>query len=160
MPYCWRWLGRKSQYKDVPHALVWEKGGIRGKVLRGCRNLLVGQALEDVRDNLVYWLLVMRLQPVLVLAVELLFREVEVQGHLLVLLELHDKEGIPGLTLTERRIQADTKHEVGIVGFREDHEFLDGLVLDLVVVRLATETERSVVHIDVEPTSAVLSGRL
>jgi hypothetical protein len=101
-------------------------------------------------------LLVVGLQLVLVLAVELLFRQVEIQRDLLVLLELHDDKRIAGLTLPERRIQPDAEHEVGVVGLRENHELLDGLVLDLVVVCLAAETERRIVHVDVETAS----GRL
>lgn len=40
-----------------------------------------------------------------------------------------------------------------VVGLGKHHELLDGLVLDLVVVRLAAEAERSLVHVDVETTS-------
>ena len=40
-----------------------------------------------------------------------------------------------------------------LVGLGEDHELLDGLVLDLVVVGLAAEAEGGLVHVDVEPTS-------
>jgi hypothetical protein len=49
-------------------------------------------------------LLVVGLQLVLVLAVELLLRQVEIECDLLVLLELHDDERVAGLTLPERRI--------------------------------------------------------
>jgi hypothetical protein len=86
-------------------------------------------------------LLVVRLQLILVLAVELLLRQVEIQSDLLVLLELHDQEGVPRLTLSERRIQPDAEHEVEVVRFGQNHELLDGLVLDLVVVRLTSEAE-------------------
>src|SRR3569833_1020052 len=93
-------------------------------------------------------------QLVLVLALQLLFAEVEVQCDLLVALELHDDEGIPRLALPQRGVEADAEHKMKLVGLGKYHELLDGLVLDLVVVRLAPETERGVVHADVEPSSA------
>ena len=99
---------------------------------------------------------VVGLQLVLVFALELLFGEIEIQRDLFVLLELHDHERISSLALAERRIQPNAEHKVGVVGLREDHKLLDSLVLDLVVVRLAPETERGVVHVDVEPASAGL----
>lgn len=40
-----------------------------------------------------------------------------------------------------------------IVGFGEDHEFLDRLVLDLVVVGFSAQTEGGEVHVDVETAS-------
>jgi hypothetical protein len=154
MPYCWRCLGRVST--RILQSTT-EEGNPRCKVLCRCRDLLVGQPLEDVRDNLVQGLFVVGLQLVLVFAVQLLLRQVEIQRDLLVLLELHDDEGVAGLTLPERGIQPDTEHEVGIVGLRKDHKLLDGLVLDLVVVCFAAETERRIVHVDIEATSVKLS---
>lgn len=82
---------------------------VRCEVLGRRGDLLIGKTLEDVRDNLVKGLLVMRLQPVLVLAIELFLGHVEVKGNLLVALELHDDKRVPGLTLAQRRIQANTE---------------------------------------------------
>jgi hypothetical protein len=107
---------------------------------------------------LVQGLFVVGLQFVLVFAVQLLLRQVEIQRDLFILLELHDDEGIAGLTLPERGIQPDAEHEVGIVGLWKDHKLLDSLVLDLVVVCFAAETERRIVHVDIEATSAKLSA--
>lgn len=95
----------------------------------------------------------MTLQLILVLAVKLLIRDVQIQCDLLVVLKLHNQEWVPGLALSERRIQPDTEHAVHLVRLGEDHKLLDMVVLDLVIVCLATETERRVVHIDIETSS-------
>ena len=113
----------------------------RCKVLCRRRNLLVGQALEDVRDDLVQGLFVVGLQLVLVFAVELLVRQIEIERNLLVLLELHDQEWISGLTLTEGGVKSDNQEAVQVVGFGEHHEFFDGFVLDFVIVCFAAESE-------------------
>ena len=101
----------------------------------------------------------MCVQLVFVLALQLALVQVEDDSHLLVLLKLHDDEGIPGLALAQRRIQANTQHAVHVVGLGQHHELLDGVVLDLVVVGLSAESERSFVHVDVEPSSVGLFGQ-
>ena len=103
-------------------------------------------------------LLVVSHELVLVLALQLLVRDVEVQSDLLIALELHDEEGVSGLALAERRIQPNTEHKVHVVGLREDNKLFDVVVLDLVVVRLAAQAERGIVHVDVEATSAMASA--
>lgn len=87
------------------------------------------------------WLFVVGLQLVLVFAVELFFGQVEIQCDLFVLLELHDDKGVARLALSQWGIQANAEHEVEIVRLRQHHEFLDCVVLDLVVVCLAPETK-------------------
>lgn len=127
---------------------------MRDKVLGRGRNLLVTETTENLGHNLVERLLVVRLKLVLVLLLELFLVEVEVNGNLLVLLKLHDNEGVASLTLAQRWIETNDKHVVDLVGLGKHHELLDGLVLDLVVVRLSTEAERCLIHIDVKTTSA------
>lgn len=126
---------------------------MRDKVLGRGRNLLVAEATENFGHNLVERLLVVRLELVLILLLELLLVKVEVNGDLLVLFKLHHNERVAGLALAQRWIEANDKHVVNLVGLGKHHELLDGLVLDLVVVRLATEAERGLVHVDVETTS-------
>lgn len=111
---------------------------IRLEVLRRCGDLLVGQSSEDVGDDLVKRLLVVRLQTVLVALVYLLLGEVEINSDLLILLELHDDEGVSRLTLTKRRVQANDQENVCLVGLGQNHELLDGIVLNLVIVGFTT----------------------
>jgi hypothetical protein len=127
---------------------------IREEVLGGRGDLLVGQAAEDLSHNVVQRLLVVGFQLILVLGLELLLLEVQIDGHLLVLLKLHDDKGIPRLPLTERRVQAYAEHAVYLIGLGKDHKLLDSLVLDLVVVCLAAQPERGLVHVDIKPASA------
>jgi hypothetical protein len=126
---------------------------IRGEVSCRGRDLLVCETSEDISDDLVERLLVVWLQLLLVLVVQFGFVEVQVNGNLFVLLELHDDEGVSRLTLPKGRVQPETEHHVSLVGFRKHHVLLDGVVLNLVVVGLATESERSLVHIDIETAS-------
>jgi len=42
-----------------------------------------------------------------------------------------------------------------VVGLGKNHEFLDGFVLNLVVVRLAAHPEGAFVHVDIETTSVM-----
>lgn len=111
---------------------------VRLEVLRRCGDLLVGQSSKDVGDDLVKRLLVVRLQTVLVPFVYLLLGEVEINSDLLILLELHDDEGVSRLTLAKRRIQANDQKNVCLVGLGKNHELLDGIVLDLVIVGFTT----------------------
>lgn len=131
---------------------------IRLEVLGRRCDLLVGKSSEDVGDDLVERLLVVRLKSVLVPLVYLLLGEVKINRHLLVFLELHDDERVSCLTLAQGRVQANAKKHVGLVWFGKHHKLLDGVVLDLVVVRLTTETERRIVHVDIETTSVGVSG--
>lgn len=130
---------------------------IRLEVLGRCCDLFVGKSSENVGDDLVERLLVVRLKSVLVPLVYLLLGEVKINRHLLVLLELHDDERVSCLTLAQGRVQANAKKHVGLVWLGKHHKLLDGVVLDLVVVRLTTETERRIVHVDVETTSVGVS---
>jgi hypothetical protein len=97
--------------------------------------------------------LVMRFQLVLVLALKLVLVQVKVNSDFLVLLKLHDNERISRLTLTQGRVQTHDKHVVHLVRLWKYHELLDGLVLNLVVVGFASESERGFVHVDIETTS-------
>lgn len=99
------------------------------------------------------WLLVVRLQLVLILALELFLLKIQVNGDLFVLLELHDDEGVPGLTLAQGWVEANNEHAMHLIWLRKHHKLLDGLVLNLVVVGLATKAEGRFVHVDVETTS-------
>lgn len=83
-------------------------------------------------------LLIVRLKLVLILALELIFVQVQVDCHLFVLLELHYDEWVSSLTLTQRRIEANYQHVVNFIWFGQNHKLLDGIVLNLVVVRLST----------------------
>ena len=83
-----------------------------------------------------------------------LLGHIEINRNLLVLLELHDQEWISRLTLSERGIESNTDHEVQLVWLWQNHELLDVVILNLVVVRLTTKSERCLVHIDIETTSA------
>ena len=127
----------------------------RCEVFGGCCDLLVRQSFEDIRDNLVERQLIVRLQLVLVLPLQLLLSEVQIQRSLLVLLELHYDERVPSLALSERWVEPDAEHEMKFVRLGQYHELLDGFELDLVVIRLAAQTEGSVEHVDIETSSAL-----
>lgn len=131
-------------------------GHIRLEVLGWRCDLLVSKSSEDVGDDLVKRLLVVRLESVLVPLVYLLLGEVEIDRHLLVLLELHDDKRVSCLTLAQGRVQANAKKHMGLIWLGKHHKLLDGVVLDLVVIRLTTETERRIVHVDIETTSVAV----
>jgi hypothetical protein len=95
----------------------------------------------------------MGLELVLVFALQLRLFNVQVNGDFLILLELHDDKGISRLALAQRRIQANDEQAVHLVRLGQDHELFDRLVLDFVVVRLSTESERGFVHVDIKTTS-------
>jgi hypothetical protein len=85
--------------------------------------------------------LVVRLELVLVLALELVLVEVQINCDLFVFLKLHHNKRVSRLTLAQRWIKTHDKHVVYLIWLRKDHELLDGLVLDLVVVCFASESE-------------------
>ena len=95
----------------------------------------------------------MGVELVLVLALECSLVEVQVDCDFFVLFELHDNERVSRLTLAQRRVETDTQHAVHLVGLRKNHEFLDGVVLDLVVVCFTAESKRCLVHVDIETAS-------
>jgi hypothetical protein len=70
-----------------------------------------------------------------------LLRHIHVNDNLFFPLELHDKEGIAGLTLAQGWIEADGDEGMKLIGLRQQHEFFDGLVLYLVVVGLSAKSE-------------------
>lgn len=107
------------------------------EVSRRPRDALSRKALEDVGNHDRDGGLVMRLQLVLVLRLQQFFLHVEVEIDFLVTLELHHQEGIPGLTLSQRGIQTNGNKSVHIVRLRQNHELLDGVELNLVVIRFA-----------------------
>lgn len=76
--------------------------------------------------------------PVLVVT---LLRHVHINDNLFFAFELHHKEGIAGLTLAQGWIEADSDQGMKLVGFRKQHELLDGLVLYLVVIGLSAKSE-------------------
>jgi len=39
------------------------------------------------------------------------------------------------------------------IGLWKDHELLDGIILDLVVVSLSSEAERILIHVNIEASS-------
>ena len=130
-------------------------GNSRCEVLSRGSDFLVRQPLENVRHNLMKRLLVVALKPVLVLSVEFLLCNVQVKSNLLVGLELHDHERITGLTLAKGRVKTNAEQEVDLVRLGEHHELFDVIVLNLVVVCLAAQSERGIVHIDIETSSIV-----
>lgn len=114
---------------------------VRSKVLGWRSHPLVGKTLEDIGDNLVQGLLVMGLQPVLVLSVQFFLRDVEIQRHLIIALELHNDERVSGLTLAQRGVEANAQQEMHLIWLGKYHKLLDGIVLDLVIVSLTTKSE-------------------
>ena len=64
---------------------------------------------------------------------EILFH-IQFNFHIFFPCELYDEESIAGLSLTERRIDAHDKQDVGVVWFGEEEEFDDLFVVDFVVV--------------------------
>ena len=83
-----------------------------------------------------------------------LLSHVQLDDHLLFTLELHHQERIPSLALTKGRIKPDDDEGVQVVRLWEQHELFDVVVLDLVVVGFAAETEGVFVHVDVKASSA------
>ena len=71
------------------------------EVARWPGNALSTKALEDVRHNSRNWRFIVRLQLVLVLVLQQVSLHVEVKIDLLVALELHNKEWVSCLTLSE-----------------------------------------------------------
>lgn len=78
---------------------------------------------------------------------------IEIYYNLLITLELHNEERIPGLSLAKRWIKANSDKSMEFIRFGQKHEFLDRLVLDLIVVGLSPQSKRALVHIDVETSS-------
>jgi len=66
---------------------------------------------------------------------------VHVYDDLFFALELHNEEGIAGLTLAQGWIEADGNQGMKLIGLRKQHELLDGLVLYFVIVGLSAESE-------------------
>jgi hypothetical protein len=99
------------------------------------------------------WLFVVCSELAVVFFLEKLIRHVKINRDFLVLLELHDQKWISGLPLSEWWIKADTNHEMQLVRLWQNHELLDVLILNLVVVGLAAKSERALVHIDIETSS-------
>ena len=105
------------------------------------RYFLSSQASKDLRYNLMQWLLIMRVESAIVLLLQKLLCHIQVDCHFLILLELHDQERISRLSLSQRRVEANADHMVKVVGLGKNHEFLNIVVLDFVIVCLATQTE-------------------
>ena len=63
---------------------------------------------------------------------------VQLQADFLFQFQLHNKERVPSLALSERRVKSQNNQCMGIVILRKQKEFLDVGILDLVVVCLAT----------------------
>ena len=63
---------------------------VRREVLCRGGNLLVCKSLEDVGNDLMKGLVVAWLKTIFVLVFELLLGQVQLKGHLLILLKLHD----------------------------------------------------------------------
>lgn len=97
--------------------------------------------------------LVVRLELVLIFALELLLVKVQIDCDLLIFLKLHHNKRVSCLTLAQRWIKTHDKHVVHLVGLRKYHKLLDGLVLNFVVVCFASKSERGFVHVDIETTS-------
>lgn len=83
----------------------------------------------------------MGVELVLVLALKRGLVEVQVDCDFLIFFELHDDERISRLTLAQRRVETNTQHAVHLVRLGENHEFLDGVELDLVVVCFTAQSE-------------------
>lgn len=92
-------------------------------------------------------------QLAIILLLACFLTHVEVDGTLVVFLELHHHERVSSLTLSQRRIQANNKQEMQIIGLGKDHKLLDRLVLNLVIVCFATQAEGGEVHVDIETAS-------
>lgn len=101
------------------------------------------------------WLFVAGLQLVFVLGIEEFTRNmsmyrsnlnaerhslchVKFETDFIIQLQLHNKEGVPGLTLSERRVKPQNDECMGIIILGKQEEFLDRAILNLVVVCLAT----------------------
>lgn len=84
--------------------------------------------------------------------VSLLFH-IQFDFHVFFSCELHDKESIASLALTERGINAHDKQDVSVVWFGEKEEFDDLFVVDFVVVCFASETQKIGVHVDIVASS-------
>lgn len=67
-----------------------------------------------------------------------LLGHVQIYADFFINFQLHDDKRISSLTLAQRWIQAKRDECVRLVILREDEEFFDGLVLDFVVVCLAS----------------------
>lgn len=80
---------------------------VRFKVLGWSGHLLVGETSENLGNNLVHGFLVMCLEFAIVLLLASLLAHVEINGALIALLKLHHNKRIPGLTLSQRRIQTN-----------------------------------------------------
>lgn len=91
-------------------------------------------------------------------SLEAVLSHVQLDDDFLLALELHDKERIPRLALSKRRVQTDGDQSVQIVGLWQKHKFLDMLVLDFVVVGFTTQPERILVHVDIKSSSAIVSA--
>lgn len=62
---------------------------------------------------------------------------IQFQADFLVQFQLHDKERVAGLTLTEWRLEPQDNERMRIVVLRKEEELLNGRILDLVIVCLA-----------------------
>jgi hypothetical protein len=126
---------------------------VANEVLGRYRDLLAGQALENIRDDTVGWILVVHLQPVAVFLLQGGWSYVQVEVHILFLLKLHHQERVLGLALSQRRFESYHDQAVDFIGLLKQEKLLNVLKLNLVVIRLTTEAEGRLVHIDIVATS-------
>ena len=63
---------------------------------------------------------------------------VQLQADFFFQFQLHNKERVPSLALSERRVKSENNQCMGIIILGKQEEFLDVGILDLVVVCLAT----------------------
>lgn len=66
---------------------------------------------------------------------------IKINADLFIKLQLHNKEWVSCLALSEGRIEAQGDKSVGIIVLRQQEEFLYRLVLNLIIVCFTAESE-------------------
>ena len=107
---------------------------VADEVARRPGDALPTESPEDICYHCSNGRFIVRLKLVLVLVLQKVSLHVEVEINFLVALELHHEERITRLSLAKWRIETDGDQSVHVVGFWQNHELLDRVELDLVVV--------------------------
>jgi hypothetical protein len=79
--------------------------------------------------------------------------QVQVQLNLIVPLKLEDQKRVSRLSLSNRGIQSNNKHPVQLIRLGKEKELCNGLVENLVVVRLSSKTHKVGMHLKLEPAA-------
>ncbi|KAI3475602.1 hypothetical protein L1887_62974 [Cichorium endivia] len=121
--------------------------------IRRRRHLLARQHLEHVGHDAERRLLVPLLELAVVLCGDRLVVEIEFGVHLLLARELQHQVRIARLSLADGRVEADDEHHVDLVRLGQQEELVHGAVQDLVVVRLAAQTDGCAEDVNVVATT-------